>query len=202
MYEFHYDYMKPKFKDLQLCYLDTDSLVYSIKTKDFYIDIVDDVPERFDISGYIPDRPLPIGLNKKVIGLMKDELGGAIMTEFIALRPKLYPYRVLNGIETPEVPEGPHFMENKKCKGIKKCVIKKNLRFEDYKHCLFNSDTIYRSQLMFRSMKHEICTIEVNKVTLNKDDDKRISKRDGICTLARGHKSLSWNPILRELSLR
>ena len=92
MYEFHYDYMVPKYgENLTLCYMDTDSLVYHIKTMDFYTDIADDVPTRFDTSGYC-SRPLPIGLNKKVIGLMKDELGGAIMTEFIALRPKLYSY--------------------------------------------------------------------------------------------------------------
>ena len=70
--------------------MDTDSLVYHIKTEDFYTDIADDVQTRFNTSGYIPDRPLPVGLNKKIIGLMKDELGGAIMTEFMALRPKLY----------------------------------------------------------------------------------------------------------------
>ena len=88
MYEFHYDYMKPKFKDLQLCYMDTDSLIYNIKTEDFYSEIADDVSTRLDTFGYCPDRPLPIGLNKKVIGLMKD----AIMTELVALRPKLYSY--------------------------------------------------------------------------------------------------------------
>ena len=110
------------------------------------------------------------------------------MTEFIDLRPKLYSYKVLNGAES------------RKCKGIKKCVAKKTLKFEDYKSCLFNSNTIYRSQLMFRSMKH-IFTIEVNKVGLNRDDDKRISKKDGISTFARGHKDLSWSPILGELSL-
>ena len=59
----------------------------------------------------------------------------------------------------------------------------------------------YRSQLMFRLSKHEVHTIEVNKVALNRDDDKRISKRDEISTLAGGHKSLSWNPIIGELSL-
>ena len=121
---------------------------------------------------------------------MKDELGGVIMTEFIALRPKLCSYKVLNGAESM------------KCKEIKKCVVKKTLTFEDYKFCLFNSNTIYRSQLMFRSMKHNIFTIEVNKVALNRDDDKRISERDGISTLARGHKSLFWSPILGELSLK
>ena len=92
MYEFHYDYMKPKFKDFQLCYMDTDSLVYHIKTEDFYADIVSDMEERFDTSSYIPDHPLPILKNKKVIRLMKDELGGAIITEFMSLRPKLYSY--------------------------------------------------------------------------------------------------------------
>ena len=94
MYEFHYDYMKPKYdgENLKLCYMDTDSLVYEIKTEDFYADIADDVPARFDTSGYIPDRHLPINLNKKVIGLMKDELGRAIMTEFMSLGPKLYSY--------------------------------------------------------------------------------------------------------------
>ena len=88
MYEFHCDYLVPKYNDnLQLCYMDTDSLVYGIKTEDFYADIVDDVEERFNTSGYCDNRPLPIGMNKMVIGLMKDELGGAIMTEFVALRP-------------------------------------------------------------------------------------------------------------------
>ena len=182
MYEFHYDYMLPKYGDrLKLCYMDTDSLVYHIRTEDFYADIVDDVQTRFDTSGYIPDRLLPVGLNKKVIGLIKDELGGAIMTEFVALRPKLYSYKVLDG------------SEDKKCKGIKKCVVKKTLTFEDYKTCLFNDSTEYRSQLMFRSSEHEVHTIEVNKVTLNRDDDKRISRKDGISTFARGHKDLSWS---------
>ena len=99
--------MKQGYNDnrIQLCYMDTDSLVSSIKTKDFYVDIADDVSTRFDTSGYIADRPLPIGLNKKVIGLMKDELGGAIMTEFIVLRPKFYSYRVLEGWKTRSAKE-------------------------------------------------------------------------------------------------
>ena len=87
MYEFHYDYMKRKYRDedLTLCYMEMDSLIYSIKTKDFYKDIADDVEARFHASDYVPDRPLPVGLNKKVIGLMKDELGGKIMREFVSL---------------------------------------------------------------------------------------------------------------------
>ena len=93
MYKFHYDYMAPKYgKKLDLYYMDTDSLIYNIKMEDFYKDIAEDVPARFDTSGYNPDRPLPVGLNK-VIGLMKDELGGEIMTEFVTLRPKMYAYK-------------------------------------------------------------------------------------------------------------
>ena len=133
MYEFHYDYMVPKYslEKLKLCYMHTDSLVYDIKTEDFYEDIANDVEARFDTSGYSKTdfRPLPIGLNKKVIGLMKDELRGKIMTEFVALRPKLYSYKKLDG------------SEDKKCKGIKKCVVKKTLTFEDYKTCLLRKLT-------------------------------------------------------------
>ena len=138
--------------------MDTDSLIYQIRTEDFYADIVDDVPKRFDTSGYCSNHLLPISLNKKVIGFMKDELGGTIMTEFVALRPKLYSYRKLDGVE------------DKKCKGIKKCVVKKTLTFEDYKNCLLNPTDVCRSQLMFRSSKHEDHTIEVNKVALNRGD--------------------------------
>ena len=191
MYEFHYDYMVPKYglEKLKLCYMDTDSLVYDIKTEDFYEDIADNVPATFSTSGYCPNRPLPVGLNKMVIGLMKDELGGKIMTEFVALEPKLYSYKVLDG------------SKDEKCKGIKKSVVKKTFTFEDYKACLFNDCTEYRSQLMFRSAKHEVHAIEVNKVTLNRDDDKRISRKDGISTFARGHKDLSWSPLLCVISL-
>ena len=193
MYEFHYDYMVPKYglEKLKLCYMDTDSLVYDIKTEDFYEDMANDVEARFDTSGYSKTdfRLLLIGLNKKFIGLMKDELGAKIMTEFVALRPKLYSYEKLDG------------SEDKKCKGIKKCIVKKTLTFEDYKACLFNDSTEYRSQLMFISAKHEVHTIEVNKVALNRDDDKRISRKDGISTFARGHKDLSRSPLLGVLSL-
>ena len=105
MYEFHYDYMLPKYGDnITLCYMDTDSFVYDIETNNFYKDIADDVEARFDTSGYC-DRPLPVGKNKKVIGLMKDELGGEIMKESISLHPKMYSYRVGSS-------------EPKKCKGF------------------------------------------------------------------------------------
>ena len=139
--------MKQKYPEgLTFCYMDKDSLIYDIETDDFYKDIDKDVKDRFDTSGYNPNRPLPVGLNKKVIGLMKDELGGEIMTEFVTLRPKMYAYKTGNS-------------ESKKYKGIKKCIVKKMISFEDYKVCLFIGETSYRSQLMFRSSKHEVRTL-------------------------------------------
>ena len=138
MYEFHYDYMIPKYDDrLKLCYMGTDSLIYSIGTEDFYSNVVDNVESRFDTSGYPNDgpRPLSVGKNKKVIGLMKDELSGEIMKEFVSLRPKMYSYRVGNS-------------EPKKCKGIKKCIVKHMVSFDDYKRCLFSGESSHRSQLL------------------------------------------------------
>ena len=124
MYEFHYDYMPPKYGERIVVLHEHGSFVYDINTEDFYKDIAGDVETRFDTSGYC-DRPLLIGKNKKVIGLMKNELGGEVMKEFISLRPKMYSYRVGSS-------------EPKKCKGIKKCVVKKTITFEDYKKCLFD----------------------------------------------------------------
>ena len=112
MYEFWHDYMKPKYgNNVKLCYMDTDSFVMNIKTNDFYKDIANDVECKFDTSNYKANRPIPMGKNKKVIGLMKYELGGKIITEFVTLRPKTYSYD-----------DG---KEDKKAKGTKKCVIKK-----------------------------------------------------------------------------
>ena len=93
MYEFWYDYLKPKYQyNGKLCYMDTDSFIIYIKTEDVYEDFADDVEKRFDTSNYKVDRPLPKEMNKKVIGLMNDELGGKIITEFVALKPKTYSY--------------------------------------------------------------------------------------------------------------
>ena len=98
MYEFWYDYIKPKYQNnTKLCYMDTDSFIINIKTKDFSEDIAYDVEKRFDTSSHEVNRTLVKGKNKKVIGLMKDELGGKIMTEFAALRPKTYSYLMDDG---------------------------------------------------------------------------------------------------------
>ena len=113
MYEFWYDYIKPKYGDkARLCYMDTDSFVMHIKTEDFYKDIAGDVERWFDTSNYDEKdkRPLPIGKNKKVIGLFKDELGGKAMTEFCALRAKAYAYKLDDDTE------------HKNAKGTKRCI--------------------------------------------------------------------------------
>ena len=109
-----------------------------------------------------------MGKNKKVIGLMKDELGANIMTEFVALRAKTYSYLIGDDIEV------------KKDKGIKKCVIKRILKFQDYKNCLFNSEVILTSQQRFKSELHYVYTEEVNKIALSSNDDKRLKTYDGI----------------------
>ena len=118
MYEFWYDYMKPKYdNNVKLCYMDTESFIMNTKTNDFYKDIANDVDSRFDLSNYEANRPLPMGKNKKFIGLMKDELGGKIITEFVTLRLKTYSYLTDDG------------KEDKKAKGTKKCGIKRMIKF-------------------------------------------------------------------------
>ena len=133
MYEFWYDYMKPKYNNVKLCYMDTDSFVMNIKTNDFYKDIANDVEKRFDTSNYEVNRPLPTGKNKKVIGLLKDELGGKIITEFVTLRPKTYSYLTDDS------------KEDKKANGTKKCVIKRMIKFNDYKNCLLKDEVLLKS---------------------------------------------------------
>ena len=102
MYEFWYNYIKPKYGDrAKLCYTDTNSFIIHIITEDFYKVIANDVERWFYTSNYDENykRPLPIGKNKKVIGLFKDELGGKIMKEFCALRAKTYTYLMDDGSE-------------------------------------------------------------------------------------------------------
>ena len=127
MYEFWYDYIKPKYGDkARLCYMDTDSFIMHIKTEDFYKDIADDVERWFDTSNYDKNdnRPLPIGKNRKVISKFKDELGGKIMTKFCALRAKAYAF-LLDGFNDGDY--GKAKIINKKAKGTKKPVIKREL---------------------------------------------------------------------------
>ena len=176
MYEFWYDYMKSKYNDnVRLCYMDTDSFIMNIKTNDFYKDISDGVDDRFDTSNYEVKRPLLMGKNKKVIGLMRDELGGEIITEFFTLRPKTYSYLTDDS------------KEDKKAKGTKKCVIKKMIKFDDYKKCLLNDKVILKSQQRFISNKHDVYTENVNKIALSNNDDKRIVSSNKITSYPYGY---------------
>ena len=175
MFDFHYNYIKDKYgKKAELLFTDTDSLMYQIKTKDFYEDIYDDVKNKFDTSDYPSDHPSGIltGVNKKVIGMFKDEASGKQITHFVGLRPKLYSYKV----------EGEK--ELKKCKGIKKNVVKKSLIFDDYVKCLFSGEKEMRKMKIIRSENHDLYSKEVNKVALSNQDDKRHVLNDKIHTLA------------------
>ena len=100
--------------------MDTDSFIVFRRTDDVYKDIAEDVETRFDISNYRLERTLPKGKNKNVIGLMKDELGGKIIKKFVGLMAKTCSYLIDDG------------SEDKKVKDTKKCVIKRNLEFQDY----------------------------------------------------------------------
>ena len=174
MYEFWYDYLKPKYQDnIKLCYMDTDSFITQIETDDFFKDISNVVDKWFDTSKYDKNdnRPLEIGKNKKIIGKFKDELNGKIITEFIALRAKTYAYTQLNEDKIEE---------HKKAKGTKKFVIKKHLNFELYKRALFNNETIRCAQQRIKSDHHKIYTQSVHKTALNNKDDRRIQSFDGI----------------------
>ena len=176
MYDFHYNYIKQKYGDKsKLLFTDTDSLMYEIQTEDFYKDISEDVKHRFDTSEYPPNHLIPSGFNKKVLGMFKDEAGGKVIDEFVGLRAKSYSYKMFEG------------EESKKCKGVKKSVVKKSIAHEDYKKCLFTGKEQLRRMNVIRSHKHEIFTEEVNKITLSSSDDKRHILDDGVHTLALGH---------------
>ena len=130
----------------------------------------------FDTSNFPKDHPsgIPVG-KKKIPGMMKDEAGGKIIEEFVGLRAKLYSYKMFEG------------KEEKKCKGIKKSVVKKDISHEDYRYCLFSEKPQMRKMNVIRSRGHEIFSETVNKIALSANDDKRIILEDKMSTFAYGH---------------
>ena len=106
--------------------------------------------------------------------MFKDELIGRIMKEFCALRAKTYTYLMEDDSEM------------KKAKGVKRCVIKRRLMFENYKDSLLNNKTIMRSQLRFKSDHHNVYTEEVKKIALNSSDNKTLQTFDRITTYPYG----------------
>ena len=151
--------------------------MYQIETEDFYRDISADVNDKFDTSNYPSNHSFGIlvGANKRVLGKMKDEACEEIIDEFVGLSAKLYSYKIFNG------------EEDKKCKGIKKSVVKKNNTHDHYKHCLFTKKEQLRTMNVIRSYKHEVYTEEVNKIALRTNDNKRYILEDDVHTLALGH---------------
>ena len=180
MFSFQYEYVKKKWENCEVLYSDTDSLVLKIETDDFFADISGDVAEWFDTNDFSPEHPAVLGglpivkENKKKIGLMKDECGGKIVTEWVALRPKLYSFLTEDG-------------EKQKAKGLKKSMKNKSLRHENFLKCLKTGESQTRKQCLFRSRDHHIFTENMVKVALSANDDKRIVLENGIDTLSLGH---------------
>jgi len=134
---------------------DTDSLIYEVKTENFYKDIREDVRERFDTSNFPQNHSSGIlRMDKKVPGMFKDECGGEITSEFCGLRAKLYASFTKDG------------EEEKRCKGVKKPVVSKSIHLEDYKRCLFAGKEEHRKMNVIRSREHELSTETVNKIAL------------------------------------
>ena len=173
MYEFYYNYLKPKYVDkVKLCYIDTDSFIFYVETEDFYHDIIPDLNSCFDTSKLNNklDRAIPKGINEGILGMFKDELKGEVMTEFIALAFKVYAYMCDND------------KVDKRVKGIKKCVGDRVLMFQHYIDALPLNKKIRATQQRFKSDYHIITTEEVNKIALSRKNDKRIQSFDGITT--------------------
>ena len=152
MYEFWYDYIKPKYKEkAKLCYMVTDSLLLTFLLKTFLRILIMVLKDGLDRSNYDNNdkKPLLIGKNKRLIRMFRDELGGKIIKEFCAPRAKTYAYSMDDDIE------------NKKAKGTKKCIIKHRIKFKDYKDSIYKNKTIIRSQLRFKSDLHIVYTEEM-----------------------------------------
>ena len=187
MFEFWYDYLKPMYGDkIRLCYTDTDSFIMHIKTDDFYKDIDADVDKWFDTSNFNKNdnRPLEIGKNKKVLGKFKDALGGKITTTLCAFRAKTYSF-LIDDFTDDDYEK--NRIVNKKAKGTKKYVIKREILFNNYLDSLFKNKILHRSQQRFRSDHHKVYTEEVIKIALSSKDDKRIQKFDKVTTYPYGN---------------
>lgn len=181
MYDFHYSYMMNKFNilHLKMLYTDTDSLIYEVKTEDLYEDIKSDINEKFDTSNFLEKNQYNIPLiNKKVLGLMKDENGGKIMKSFVGLRSKLYAITVDNQLTA-------------KAKGINYSVVK-TLCMNDYRKCIDGTQQVFKDMIRFRSIKHVIFSQIVNKIAICGKDDKRFIMENSINTYAWGHYKIGY----------
>ena len=176
LYDFHYEYMAPLYRDnCKIMYTDTDSLIYFLECEDAYNDMKHHL-SKFDTSYYSENNVYGMPrANKKVPGLMKDENNGAIMTEFVGLRAKMYALRV-DGKE-----------DTKKIKGVKKNVVERTITFDDYTRCLNEEIELTRRQSCIRSKLHEVYTVSESKLALSPYDDKRYIVSGSTDTLPWGH---------------
>ena len=175
MYDFHYNYIKHKYGNkAKLLFTDTDSLTYEIETNDAYADFWKN-KDKFDNSDYNKESPFYNAVNKKVIGKFKDESAGIPITEFVGLRSKMYSY-VKDNEQTART-----------AKGIKKQVIIKDIKHEDYKEVLFNNKQMHHTIKTIRSNNHQLGSFELNKISLSCFDDKRFVHQNGITSYAYGH---------------
>ena len=174
MYDFHYKYIKRKYGDrAKLIFTDMDSSTYEIKAEDVYKDFWND-KEMFDNSDYPENSQYYCNGNKKVIGKFKDETCGLPIVEFIGLKSKMYSY-------VKDNQKG-----GKTAKGIKKNVIKNNIKHEDYKNMLMNNEQMHHKMKTIRSQRHQLGSYEINKVSLSCFDDKRYI-HNGMSSYAYGH---------------
>lgn len=159
-----------------------DSLCYHIETDDIYKDMAESM-ELYDFSEYPKDHPLYSDKNKKVLGKFKDETSGVPPMEFVGLKPKMYSLLVDNKAK-------------KTAKGVCKSVVEKTITHNDYKNAVMQNELRMALMKQFRSQKHDIYMVEINKISLNPYDDKRYVLNNGISTLAHGHykiKSINVN---------
>lgn len=193
MYSFLYDFLKPKYGDkVQVVYTDTDSFILDIETPDFYEDVRNNAA-MFDTSDYPwPNKYNIERKNRMVLGLFKDELNGNIITEFVGLRAKCYAVRSLNADEYREEDGKKYDEKMKKAKGVKKCVLKRKITFDNYVKCVKKRRELKATQSTIRSISHKVYTIQMEKIALSASDDKRyIIKPEGVDTLAWGHRKIA-----------
>ena len=175
MYDFHYNYIKKKYGDkARLLFTDTDSLTFEIEAEDVYKDFWND-KDKFDNSDYPESSPYFDKTNKKVIGKFKDEAAGVPICEFVGLRSKMYSY-------IKDDQKG-----GKTAKGIKKNVIKNDIKHENYKQTLLENKQMYHKMKTIRSNNHKLGSYEINKVSLSCFDDKRYILENRHESYAYGH---------------
>ena len=173
---FYYNQLKAQYgESCQLLYTDTDSLLLEIETEDVYKDMAQN-QTLYDTSDYLQDHPLYSSANKKVLGKLKDECAGRAIAEYVCLHPKMYSVLEAGGKNT------------KKAKGVKKNIVKKHIRHEQYKEALFEKQTFRHGMDVLRSERHRIYGQHLNKVSLSPFDSKRWITKHRVGTLVYGHR--------------